>query len=138
MSDTLNLSMVSAASVPLAPRIANVKPFGSMILVENLTEQELTSSVITLSGKQNGYSAGTNQAYILALGSSVPEDCGLHVGQRVLLQGSFNPVPTPETARRGRGVVEIHMIKAILEEESKITCCKAGTTASAGCQQLIH
>jgi len=46
----------------------------------------------------------------------VPEDAGIKIGDRVMLQGTYVPVLNYDNHPRKRGLVEIHNIKAVLEE----------------------
>jgi putative aminopeptidase FrvX len=57
-----------------------------------------------------------NQAFILDIGPAVEEDkYGIKIGDRVLLQGTFVPVPK---FRKGRelAIVDPHAIKCVLDE----------------------
>ena len=101
-----------------------VVPFGSTILVELLSNQELTSSLIKLSGKQGGgqEKGNANQGYIVALGNGLPADVTLAVGDRVLINGGFIPVPEVDGVPEGRvrGLVEYHSVKAKLAEPTPL------------------
>jgi hypothetical protein len=100
-------------TTPAAPKIVGVRPTGSQILVELLTAQEaLGTSMIV--GDQS--EVGSPQAYILSFGPGLKEDVGLKVGDRVLLQGSYVPVPKFDESPRRRGLLEVHNVKAVLEE----------------------
>lgn len=97
-----------------APQVKDVKPFGSSILVEMLTSEEALSTKIFL---KEGTDVGAPQGYVLSMGERLkPEELGLKVGDRVLLQGTFVPVMNYEGGHRQRGIVEIHNIKALLIE----------------------
>lgn len=101
-------------NLPKAKKVVGVRPSGSLILIEKLTAQEITSDIISVSDKVD---AKYNEARILAFGPRLdPETVSLQIGDRVLLQGTYIPVPNPENDRE-RGVVEIHNIKAVLVEE---------------------
>ncbi len=98
------------------PSIIGVKPVLSQILVEMLTANEATNSLLHVS-EDSDY--GAKQGYILAMGPSLkPEECGFKVGDRVMLQGQYIPVPNYDNAGRKKGVVEIHNIKGVLLEET--------------------
>lgn len=97
-----------------SPKIKEVKPFGSSILVEMLNADEALSTKIILKKDSN---VGAPQGYVLALGPSLPPDVPLNIGDRVLLQGTFVPVPSFDDNERMRGVVELHNIKAIFVED---------------------
>lgn len=95
-------------------RIVGVRPAFSSILVEHLSPQEVMGSVLTLSDNSD---VGTPQAYVLAIGPGLDQSkLGFVVGDRVIVQGNFVPMPRPEGQTRPLGVVEIHNIKAVLEE----------------------
>lgn len=97
-------------------KIVGVRPTHSLILVEHLTAADVNQSQLIVNDNAD---YGAPQAYILALGPSVTDGAGLKVGDRVLLQGNYVPVPNFDRSRRERGLVEMHNIKAVLEEE----CC---------------
>jgi len=96
-----------------APQIVEAQPFGSMVLVEHLTAKEILGTTLEVNKNTQ---VGSPQAYIAKLGPKVSEESGLKVGQRVLLQGTYVPVPHYGDTKRERGLVEIHNIKAILVE----------------------
>lgn len=93
--------------------VIGVEPVGNQVLVERLNEDELISSSVILSNK----TTPSNQAYVLAIGPLVVKDYGLKVGDRVLMQGSFVPVPDFAKTGREQNLVYPDMIKAILHEE---------------------
>jgi co-chaperonin GroES (HSP10) len=102
--------------VPQVPKLKAVKPFGSTILVEMLNADEALGTKIIVN---KDVSVGAPQAYVLALGSKlVPGDVDLKVGDRVMLQGSYVPIPNFDKNRRQRGIVELHNVKAVLEEDA--------------------
>ena len=100
--------------------ITDVKPAGFNVLVEMLTPQELMNTKFELSeGSTTGQSP---QGYVLAIGPGVKaDDYGIKVGNRVLLQGQYVPVPDYGNSLRKRGLVQPHDIKAILIESNIIT-----------------
>jgi co-chaperonin GroES (HSP10) len=93
--------------------VVGVEPFGNQVLVERLNEDELLGSSVIISNK----TTPSNQGYVLAIGPLVVKDYGLKVGQRVLLQGSFVPVPNFTKSEREQNLVYPDMIKAVLHEE---------------------
>jgi co-chaperonin GroES (HSP10) len=95
-------------------KIVGVKPTLSLILVEHLTAADVNQSQLIVN-ENSDY--GAPQAYVLDLGPSVPKGAGIKVGDRVLLQGNYVPVPNFDRNHRERGLVEMHNIKAILHEE---------------------
>lgn len=98
------------------PKVKAVRPYGSTILVEMLNAEEALGTGLALA---KGTSIGAPQAYILAFGSRVnPEEAGVKIGDRVMLQGTYVPVVNFDHSDRQKGIVEIHNIKAVIEEES--------------------
>lgn len=93
-------------------KIKNVKAAAYGILVEMLSEKELVSTALILSHTERD----SNQGYILHVGPLVDKKAGLKEGQRVILQGKYNPVPNPTDSSRQWGIVQLHDIKAVLEE----------------------
>jgi hypothetical protein len=103
-----------------APKVKAVHPFGSSVLIELLTPDEILGTSLIIGEDTEVGSAP--QAYVIELGPKLTEECGLGIGDRVLVQGKFVPVEnTNEETKRPRGIVEIHNIKAVLEE-----CCGGG------------
>ena len=98
---------------PILPKIVSVKPTGSQIMVELLTAQEALGTNMIVNDQAE---VGSPQAYITAFGPGIKEDINLNIGDRVLLQGTFVPVPKFDNNPRRRGLVEIHNVKAVLEE----------------------
>jgi hypothetical protein len=110
-------SIVSSSGEMLtsSKRVSSVTPFGSTILIENLNPQEILETNLYV---DETVKTGTApQAYIVALGPKVDAGAGLKVGDRVIVQGSFVPVPNTTDNGRIRGVIEMHNIKAVLVEE---------------------
>ena len=95
------------------PKICGIKPTGSQVLIELLTSQEVLGTSMVVGDAAD---VGSPQAYILDFGPGLKEDVGLKVGDRVLLQGSYVPVPKFDDSARRRGLVELHGIKAVLYE----------------------
>lgn len=91
-----------------------VHPFGSSILIEILNPDEQIGTKLYL-GK-NTKVDDAPQAYIVELGPKVPEDSGLKVGLRIYWQGNCIPLNDPRAKDRVRGLVEIHQIKAVVED----------------------
>gem|GEM_PF-3399116 len=105
-----------------APKIAAVHPFGSKILVEVLTAEEVLHTSLYLS--EITTDDGAPQAYLLELGPGVSADSGLKVGQRVYWNGKGTAVTDPRAGKRIRALLEVHNIQAIIEEEN---CCGGGS-----------
>ncbi len=103
-------------------KISAVKAPGYSIIVEMLTEGEVSGSSLLLSH----HSKESNHAYVRDVGPLVDEKAGVKVGDLVIVQGNYIPVPNPSDTQRKWGSVELHAIKAVLNKEccSK-TKCKA-------------
>lgn len=94
--------------------VVGVKATGTGILVEMLTAQELAGSPILL-----GHNAKveTPQAYILDIGPALKqEEWGVKVGDRVVVQGKYVPVPQYRDTGREIGIVQAHDVKCVVEE----------------------
>lgn len=91
-------------------KVVKARASGYGILVEMLSQQEAMNTVLSLTKEES------TQAYVKDVGPLVDPKCGLKEGMRVLLQGQFVPVPSCGGERK-LGVVDLHNIKAILEEE---------------------
>ena len=75
------------------PSIVGCKPVGQQVLVEHLTDNEMMGTALALPGKSR--TAGEiQQSYVLAIGPMLDQEkWGFKVGDRVMVQGSYNPVP---------------------------------------------
>lgn len=109
---------------PKQPPIKAVKPLGGQILVEIFTEDEVSESKLLLpdNAKNKGGLGvgGAPQGRVLDIGPGLSSDYGIKVGDRVLLQGSFVPLPKLSDRRDGdreRALVEPHTVKAVLLED---------------------
>jgi len=91
-----------------------IHPFGSSILIENLKPEEILNTTLFVSEETE--TEGAPQAYVVELGPKLV-DCGISVGDRVVVQGSFIPVANTSSNGRTRGIIELHNIKAVVEEE---------------------
>lgn len=98
------------------PKVVDVEPFGSMVLIEHLNSDEVLGTNLVISDKTD---VGTPQAYVLRLGPKVAAECGLAVGDRVMLQGTYVPVVNYDNHPRKRGLVELHNIKGVLKEAAE-------------------
>jgi len=92
-----------------------IHPFGSTILIENLKPDEVLNTKLYVS--EDTETEGAPQAYIVELGPKLSEECGLNKGDRVVIQGSYIPVANTSGNGRTRGIIELHNIKAVVEEE---------------------
>lgn len=116
---TMGVSMELGGTRPALPKIKNVSPFGSKILVEVLRDDEIMgTSLIVGAGKGTGATeGGAPQALIIKLGSGITEASGLKEGQRVYWSGKGTLVDDPTTCDgRSRALLEISNILAIINE----------------------
>ena len=107
------------------PNVVNVKPCGTSVLVEHLSDNEMLGTSLKLPGKSK--SVDVQQSYVLALGPALdPTKMGFKVGDRVMVVGSYNPVPKlvgESDDIREKGIVEPHNIRAVLEEAKEDCAC---------------
>ncbi len=97
------------------PEIKGHVPVGNNILIELLTQQEISgSSLFVPEGSSKGPTA--HQAYILAVSPMIEETWGLKVGQRISLNGGFVPLPGGQ-GKRDIGTIQFTSVVAILLEE---------------------
>jgi len=100
-------------------KVTDYKAPGSKVLLEMLSPEEAAGSALVTVGK-------STQGRIVDIGPALKaeiEKYGFAVGNRVLLQGSFVPVPSfPGGDSRELVVVDPHMIQCVLVEE----CCGGG------------
>lgn len=97
------------------PTVKSVRPFGSSILVEMLNADEALGTKLYVKETTD---VGAPQGYVLGIGPKLSaDDIGVKIGDRVLLQGTYVPVPNFDGHKRARGIVEVHNIKAVLSEE---------------------
>ncbi len=98
-----------------AGTVTGVKATGSMIVVEMLGEGESMNTVLI---GNNRVSKDAPQGYVLEIGPALKaEEWGVKVGDRVLLQGTYVPVPGLKGFNgRFLGIVEAHSIKGVLQE----------------------
>ena len=102
-------------------KVTDYKATGSKVLVQMLSAEEAAGSLLATGGK-------SNQGRILDIGPGLLAEIdkyGFAVGNRVLLQGTFVPVPRfPDGDTRELGVVDPHMIQCVLVEEAPEKKCK--------------
>ena len=103
-------------------KVVDCEPVGAAILVEMLSSQEALGTTLHIEGKAQ---SGAPQGSVLKLGPLVygagNAEGQVQVGDRVLLSGTFTPVPEfPRENGRMLGLVELHVIKAILAEKSDL------------------
>ena len=125
LSSTGNsLSHVDLDSVPIigqtaefqsVPKVVNVKPCGSQVLIEMLTVQELAGTTIAISEKTD--LKVPLQGYVRATGPGFkPDDWGFKVGDRVLISGGGVIAPNYDGTHRDRFFMEPHAVKSVLCE----------------------
>lgn len=91
-------------------KIKDVRAVGYSVLVEFLTQQEAYATNIALRND-------STQGHVRSMGPLLDKKCGLKVGDRVIMQGLYHPVPAPEGKEdRHWGIMDLHNIKAVLEE----------------------
>jgi co-chaperonin GroES (HSP10) len=122
--EAFGISNLSVKRKPKQPPIRHVKPLGGQVLVEIYTEEEVSGSQLFLpdNAKNKGGLGvgGAPQGRVLDIGPGLSSEFGVKIGDRVLLQGSFVPLPKIMDNRDGdreRALVEPHTIKAVLIEE---------------------
>ena len=93
--------------------VKKIHPFGSSLLVETLNSDEMMGTKLFVS--KDAKIEGAPHAYIVELGPNL-KDCGVSVGDRVVVQGNHIPVPNTDGTGRARGIIELHNIKAIVDE----------------------
>ena len=105
------------------PKVVGCKPIGQQVLVEHLTDNEQMGTSMILPGKAKSVDGEMQQSYILAIGPMLDaEKWGFKVGDRVMVQGTYNPVPRfdgEDEKGREKGLVEPHNIRGILIEKTE-------------------
>lgn len=93
-------------------KVKSVKTVGHYILVEHIDAQTALNTKIIV----NKDSKSPPQAYIRGVGPNVELDkWGFAIGDRVLLQGNYVPVPDSlEFKDKNMGIVEAHNIKCVI------------------------
>ena len=94
-------------------KVKSVEPAGGLVLVELLSDNEMLGTKLELVGAVQ--TKECPQAYVLKFGPFFPKDTGIEKGDRVLIQGSYIPVPNFDGGRE-KAIMEYHAIKAILRE----------------------
>lgn len=104
-------------------KVVDYRAPGSKILLEMLSPEEAAGSALVTVGK-------STQGRILDVGPGLKaeiEKYGFNTGSRVLLQGTFVPVPKfPDGDNRELVIVDPHMIQCVLVEEPEKKCCGGG------------
>jgi co-chaperonin GroES (HSP10) len=98
-------------------KVVECKPVGSQVMVEHLTDQEMLGTKLAIVGKGKNKSADVQQSYVVAVGPNFKEETwGFKVGDRVMVVGSYNPVPVRSVNDRELGIVEPHNVRGVLIE----------------------
>ena len=99
------------------PNVVGCMPVGSQVLVEHLTDQEMLNTKLELVSPERK-KGDIQQSYVLSAGPGFkPDDWGFGVGDRVMVVGTYNPVPVRSANDRELGIVEPHNIRGVLVEE---------------------
>lgn len=94
-------------------KVKQLKAAGTAILLERLSKEAAAGSRLIMPG------LSSEQAIISDIGPAIEkEKWGIQVGDRVLLHGTVLDVPTIIPGKNF-GIVEPHMIKAVLVEEEE-------------------
>lgn len=108
--------LVPQSAETSVPKVKEVHPFGSSILVENLNPDEMLGTKLYV--KTDAKLEIAPQAYIVEFGPELAGKTALQVGDRITVQGNFVPVVNPNVgATRKWGIIELHNVKAVLVEE---------------------
>jgi len=92
-------------------------PCGTQVLVERIGDKELMkNTALEMPESYIAAQQGAPQGFIRGVGvKTVPNDWGFDLGDRVVLSGSFTPLPEIQNdAGRQMILVEPHQIKAVL------------------------
>lgn len=108
------LVVPETAQTTSVPKIKAVHPYGSKILVEMLKADEMLGTTLYIDEKAKVDTAA--QGYVIEVGPEL-KDSGLE-GKRIYWEGRGIPVADPRgVSGRVRALLEIHNIKAVIEEE---------------------
>lgn len=98
-------------------KVKEIKAVGNSILVELLSQQEMAETNFILVEKDKKDSMGPPQGRILKMGPFVDyENYGIKEGDRVVLTGSFVPMPRVGNDKT-KAIVDVTAIKAVLIED---------------------
>ncbi len=112
MTNSLLLPEVSKTITP-ARKVTGVRPFGSSILIRQLTAGEIMGTSLYLGAAKTS----VPQFRVVAFGPNLDAaSVGLKVGDRLICVGSSTLVPSLDNEHE-YSVIEMHNVKAILEEE---------------------
>jgi hypothetical protein len=103
----------------MSKKIIGCKPVASQVLVEHLTDNEMMDTNLLLPNSKESGSGAVQQSIVLDYGPSFdPEKWGYDKGDRVMVVGSYNPVPKiNDNQTREMGIIEPHNVRAVLLEE---------------------
>jgi hypothetical protein len=103
--------------------------------VEHLSEQEMMNTSLELVSAGTKRKGEVQQSYVVAVGPGFePAKWGFGVGDRVMVVGTYNPVPVPADNGRELGIVEPHNIRGVLVEEPKCCCGDSGECCNCECE----
>lgn len=103
-----------------------VTPTGSQVLLDFLTEQEMSSTSLILPGSSSSNRAAgePHQAIVLSVGPAVKlSDWGFNVGDRVVVSGHGVMAPKYDSSERLKFFMEPHCVKAVIQTASSAKCC---------------
>lgn len=101
------------------PKIKDLKPVGSQVLVEILTPNEIMGTNLAISEKVD--LKVPLQGYVKAVGPSFnSESWGFSVGNRVLISGSGVMAPNYDNSNRDRFFMEPTAIRSVLVEHESL------------------
>jgi len=119
MTKSKILNADGSTATKKVPEIKAIHPATSSVLVEMLNPDEVINTNLYVG---EGVDTGPPQAYIVEFGHSLLKSMEegnfpYKVGDRVILTGNYVPVPNWDEHHRLRGLVELHNIKAVIEEK---------------------
>ena len=104
----------------MVSKVTDCKPVGQLVLVEHLTDNEMLGTSLHLPESTAG-TAEVQQSIVLAVGPRFStENWGFDVGDRVMVIGSYNPVPKYGAEDREKGIIEPHTVRAVLVQGSDL------------------
>jgi hypothetical protein len=103
----------------VVPSVKGLKLTGSQVLVELLTEQEMTSSLLYIPVVEPDKKLQVpRQGYVVNAGPKFSsEEYGFAVGDRVIISGSGVLAPNYDKSSRERFLMEPYAIKCVLVED---------------------
>ena len=108
--------LVNTSSVP---KLMDVNPCGSQVLVELLTAQEALGTILEI--EADASITGAPQGYVVKKGPRVSDDWGFKIGDRVTLHGNYTPISDSidrPNSHRPWILIDPNQIKAVLVEKT--------------------